>query len=52
MEITYQVAMRELDKSLPIVTTPPATEELSLRRFTNLHQLEKWESISFVKSDV
>ena len=47
-----QVAVRELDKSLPIVTTPYATEELSLRGFTNPQQLGKWESISFVKGDV
>lgn len=47
-----QVAVRELDKSLPIVTTPYATEELSLRGFTNPQQLDKWESISFVKGDV
>jgi L-ascorbate metabolism protein UlaG (beta-lactamase superfamily) len=47
-----QLAVRELDKSLPIVTTPHATEELSLRGFTNPQQLDKWESISFVKGDV
>jgi L-ascorbate metabolism protein UlaG (beta-lactamase superfamily) len=47
-----QVAVRELDKSLPIVTTPHATEELSLRGFTNPQQLDKWENISFVKGNV
>ena len=47
-----QVAGRELDKSLPIVTTPHASEELSLRGFTNPQQLDKWESISFVKGNV
>jgi len=47
-----QVAVRELNKSLPIVTTPHATEELSLRGFTNPQQLDKWESISFVKGNV
>jgi L-ascorbate metabolism protein UlaG (beta-lactamase superfamily) len=47
-----QVAVRELDKSLPVVTTPHATEELSLRGFTNTQQLDKWESISFVKGNV
>ena len=47
-----QVAVRELGKSLPIVTTPHATEELSLRGFTNPQQLDTWESISFVKGDV
>jgi L-ascorbate metabolism protein UlaG (beta-lactamase superfamily) len=47
-----QIAVRELNKSLPIVTTPHATEELSLRGFTNPQQLDKWESISFVKGNV
>jgi L-ascorbate metabolism protein UlaG (beta-lactamase superfamily) len=47
-----QVAVHELDKTFPIVTTPHAAEELSLRGFTNPQQLEKWESISFVKGDV
>lgn len=47
-----QVAVRKLDKSIPIVTTPHATEELSIRGFTKLHKLETWESISFVKDDV
>lgn len=47
-----QVAVRELDKSFPIVTTPHAAEELSLRGFTNPQQLEKWESISFVKGNI
>ena len=47
-----QVAVRELDKAFPIVTTPHAAEELSLRGFTNPQQLKKWESISFVKGDV
>jgi L-ascorbate metabolism protein UlaG (beta-lactamase superfamily) len=47
-----QVAVRELDKSLPIVTTPHASEELSLRGFTNPQQLNKWESISFIKGNV
>ena len=47
-----QVAVRELHKSLPIVSTPYATEELNLRGFTNPQRLDKWESISFVKGDV
>ena len=46
------VAIRELDKSLPIVTTPHATEELSLRGFTKPEKLETWENISFLKGDV
>ena len=47
-----QVAVRELDKSLPIVTTSHATEELSLRGFINPEKLEIWENISFVKDKV
>jgi L-ascorbate metabolism protein UlaG (beta-lactamase superfamily) len=47
-----QVAVHELDKSVPIVTTSHATEELSLRGFTNPHKLDTWESISFVKGDI
>ena len=47
-----QVAVHELDKSLHIVTTSHATEELSLRGFTNPHKLDTWESISFVKGDI
>ncbi len=47
-----QVAVRKLDKSIPIVTTPHATEELSIRGFTKPHKLKTWESISFVKDDV
>jgi len=47
-----QVAVRELDKSLPIVTTSHATEELSLRGFTNPQKLDTWESISFMKGDI
>src|ERR1051325_10323396 len=47
-----QIAVHELDKSQPIVTTSHATEELSLRGFTNPHKLDTWESISFVKGDI
>jgi L-ascorbate metabolism protein UlaG (beta-lactamase superfamily) len=47
-----QVAIRELDKSLPIVTTSHATEELSLRGFTNPQKLDTWENISFVKGNI
>ena len=42
----------ELDKSLPIVTTLHATEELSLRGFTNPQKLDTWENISFVKGNI
>jgi L-ascorbate metabolism protein UlaG (beta-lactamase superfamily) len=40
-----QVAIRELDKSLPIVTTLHATEELSLRGFTNPQNINTRENI-------
>jgi L-ascorbate metabolism protein UlaG (beta-lactamase superfamily) len=39
-----QVAERELDKSLPIVTTPHAASELQERGFGNTHALETWSS--------
>ncbi len=41
-----QVAERELDKMLPIVTTPEAAGELGHRGFGNTHPLEKWESVT------
>ena len=37
-----QVAERELDKSLPIVTTPEAAEALRQRGFVALHPLATW----------
>ena len=46
-----QVAERELDKALPIVTTPEATEQLRERGFTNVYPLETWESVSVVKGE-
>jgi L-ascorbate metabolism protein UlaG (beta-lactamase superfamily) len=39
-----QVAERELDKSLPIVTTPHAAKELKARGFHNTHPLDTWSS--------
>jgi L-ascorbate metabolism protein UlaG (beta-lactamase superfamily) len=47
-----QAAIREPDKSLPIVTTSHATEELSLQGFTSPQKLDTWESISFMKGDI
>lgn len=47
-----QVAIPEQDKSLPIVTTLHATEELSLRGFTNPQKLDTWQNISFVKGNI
>ena len=46
-----QVAERELDKALPIVTCPEAADQLRERGFTNLHALETWEPISISKGD-
>jgi L-ascorbate metabolism protein UlaG (beta-lactamase superfamily) len=46
-----QVAERELDKALPIVTTPQATDELRERGFVNPRPLETWASTSVTKGD-
>ena len=46
-----QVAERELDKALPIVTVPEAAKELEQRGFTNLYPIETWVSCSVVKGD-
>lgn len=47
-----QAAQRDLDKSLPIVTTSHSAKELNKRGFTNTQKLDKWQSISFSKGDV
>jgi L-ascorbate metabolism protein UlaG (beta-lactamase superfamily) len=44
-----QVAEREIEKSLPIVTTPEAAEALRQRGFIAPHALTTWEDISVVK---
>ena len=46
-----QVAERELDKSLPIVTTPEAAKELAERGFSNTRSLEIWEPVTVEKGD-
>jgi len=46
-----QVAIRELDKLLPIVSNSHAVDELSIRGFTNTKKLDTWENISFTKKD-
>ena len=46
-----QVAIHELDKSLPIVTNSHAVDELSIRGFTNTKKLDTWENITFTKKD-
>src|SRR5688572_25997603 len=47
-----QVAERELDKALPIVTTNEATKALRERGFTNAHPLDTWSSIAIGKAEV
>jgi L-ascorbate metabolism protein UlaG (beta-lactamase superfamily) len=46
------VAERELDKSLPIVTTTEATKELRERGFANALPLDTWSSITIDKAEV
>jgi L-ascorbate metabolism protein UlaG (beta-lactamase superfamily) len=46
-----QVTIRELDKSLPIVTNSHAVDELSIRGFINTKKLETWENTAFTKKD-
>lgn len=47
-----QVAERDLDKSLPIVTTNEATKALRERAFTKVHPLDTWSSITIDKAEV
>ncbi len=47
-----QVAIRELDKSLPIITTPHGADELKAHGFNSPEKLETWESIFYVKGDI
>jgi L-ascorbate metabolism protein UlaG (beta-lactamase superfamily) len=44
-----QVAERELEKSLPIVTTPEAAGELKERGFTNTYPLDTWSEVAVAK---
>ena len=46
-----QVAERDLDKSLPIVTTGEAATELDSRGFSNARALATWEAQEFTKGD-
>ena len=46
-----QVAERELDKTLPIVTTAEAAKELSELGFTNTLALETWAPVTVEKGD-
>jgi len=46
-----QVAERELEKALPIVTTPEAAHALGQRGFGNTYPLDPWASMSVAKGD-
>jgi len=46
-----QVAERELEKSLPIVTTPEAARELGKRGFGHTYPLDPWASMAVAKGD-
>jgi L-ascorbate metabolism protein UlaG (beta-lactamase superfamily) len=46
-----QVAERDLDKSLPIITVPQAAKELADRGFANTYALDTWSSITVRKGD-
>jgi L-ascorbate metabolism protein UlaG (beta-lactamase superfamily) len=46
------VAARELDKSLPIVSTADAVDKLSALGFDRGHALDTWESLDVHKGDV
>jgi L-ascorbate metabolism protein UlaG (beta-lactamase superfamily) len=46
-----QVAEQELDKSIPIVTTKAAAEELAERGFKDIRPLEKWGPITIEKGE-
>lgn len=46
-----QVAERELDKALPIVTTNEASKALGERGFANAHALDTWSSIDIGKAE-
>lgn len=47
-----QVAERELNKTLPIVTTPEAAKELGQRGFGNTYALDRWSQLTVVKGEV
>jgi L-ascorbate metabolism protein UlaG (beta-lactamase superfamily) len=44
-----QVAERDLDRALPIVTTPQSANDLEERGFTNCIPLDVWESLNVEK---
>jgi L-ascorbate metabolism protein UlaG (beta-lactamase superfamily) len=46
-----QVAERDLDRGLPIVTTAESARELGERGFANTHALEPWETLTVTKGE-
>jgi hypothetical protein len=46
-----QVAERDLDHALPVITTPHAARELAQRGFHATHALATWASITVTKGD-
>jgi L-ascorbate metabolism protein UlaG (beta-lactamase superfamily) len=46
-----QVAERDLDRDLPIVTTPQSAEALAERGFTDCRPLDVWQSLTIDKGD-
>lgn len=47
-----QVAERDLDKALPIVTTTQSAKDLAERGFNVTHPIDTWESLTFTKGEV
>ena len=47
--LDIQHASRDLDRSLPIVTTPEAAAALAERDFRNTYPLETWETMTLAK---
>lgn len=47
-----QVAERDLDKTLPIVTTPEAVKELTARGFNRAYPLKNWTTLTVAKGDM
>src|SRR3712207_9596245 len=46
-----EVAERDLDRNLPIVTTPQSAEALNERGFTQCLSLDVWETVDVIKGE-
>jgi L-ascorbate metabolism protein UlaG (beta-lactamase superfamily) len=46
-----QIAERDLDRALPIVTTPQSAEALAERGFVDCRPLDVWESLTMTKGE-